>query len=250
MKRILPTIMLCVVSLSISAAVASDSRSGSSPWSFKRFDDAIEHVQQSMRVAASYGRTGNIVMAGIEAENALDRMTAEVMPLREAPPGWFAEDGRFASTLEGLSGILEEMVTAGAQEDGKTLWSLGQTYRAAVSDLYTRNGLYRIRDCFHDLTLAMDGIWHYRHNQPNFDDPATRAHVGIAAGKLAAAVQRCDGMAALEQKDNPAYARLMGGFLGSLEPLEASIAEGDLGRFINVIREQRSFERLLFLNFG
>lgn len=236
--------LACIGSVCATGAIAAD------PQPLRAFERALDAVQEPFRVSASYARTGNTVLAVIEIEEAIAVFNQTIQPFAATPPDWFSADDGFAKSLTALRDSLIAMQEAGSEGNAEKMVARAETYRAAVTALHLRSGLYTFRDCAFDLTATMDTIWDYRDDPQTLVQPDMRARVATAAGALAATVRRCDGLASDAARAEPSYARLMGGMIESLIPLDESIAAGDFPRFLNVIREQRSLERLIFFNFG
>ena len=64
------------------------------------------------------------------------------------------------------------------------------------------------------------------------------------------AVQRCDGEAPPEVREDGEFRRLVDGMLAGRETMFRALGREDATAVVNLIRELRSFDRILFLRYG
>lgn len=231
-------------------ALALHTGTANAQGSLADFNSAVSEAYAPFRIAAAYLRTGNPMPAAIELDAAREAWGKRVMPFADTPPDIFSDDPDFSRSLAALGEHLEKAYAAadsGIPENGM---EPVRAFRQELSDVRVRNGFYILADCLLDLSAAMDAVWVYRHEPPNFEDRAAATSIALEVGALSAVTDRCDRLARPTDRADPKYERLMGGMLKSLIPLKESIADGDTVRMINVLREQRSLERLLAMEFG
>jgi len=230
-------------------AQQDDVQQSSAP-SLQAFNAAVAAAYQPMQIAAGYLRTGNSMPASLELESALAAWGKRVAPFADAPPPIFAADAAFAQDIRDLGAALAKAEDAARTGDAPAGRAATIAVRAGLSALRQRNGIYLFPDCVLALSRAMDGLWVYRDSPPDFEVRAQVVDAARLVGVLGDTVARCDRLADAGLRARPKYQRLMGDMRASLEPLRDSVADGDLVRFINVLREQRSLERLIAMELG
>lgn len=239
-----PALATLLVSVMVLTAVPASAQT------LAGFNKAVATAYAPVRTAAGYLRTGNTMPASLELDAAAAAWRRDVAPLAGAPPPLFAADPAFADSLSALETTLRAALAAATRDDAAASAAAVATFRADLSALRRRNGVYLLPDCVLDLSAAMDVLWHWRHHRPDFDDRASLSDLAQAVGALAATADRCESLAGDTERADPAYGRLMGGLIASLVPLRQAIRDGDHGRFLNLLREQRSLERLIAMQFG
>jgi hypothetical protein len=240
-----PLLVLAVACLAIQPAAARQDAP-----SLAGFNRAVAAAYAPARIAMGYLRTGNVMPAGIELERSVSAWRERVAPFADRPPELFADLPEFAGALGALGRQLEETLTAADAGEAEAAYEAVSDFRTGLSDLRAAAGLYLFPDCVLDLSRAMDALYRYRHAPPDFQARAAVAEVGTRTGILGDTIRRCDRLAAPEKRADEKYRRLVGGLIESLEPLAAAIRDADSVRFINVLREQRSLERLIAMELG
>ena len=96
----------------------------------------------------------------------------------------------------------------------------------------------------------MENLWRYRHETADFDDAATRTELSTGTERLRTAFARVRDDAPDEVAFDDRFLRLVSDSDAAVDRLEAAVAAQDQTALVNALRELRSFERLLWLNFG
>jgi hypothetical protein len=202
------------------------------------------------RGAISYLHTGNIGLAAL----ALDAMAARWAGLsdrfRNQPPGVFAKDPAWQASLDTITGRIE---TARAQleaGDAKGAATALKPIRAALGELRRRNGIVTFSDRIDAFSAAMTAIWVHRHNPPDMSDPQTIAALTEQAQALRQAAEDVAADPPAKTAGDLQFQRLIEGSFGSIATIDRAIEARDQRLLINALREIRSSEQLLWMNFG
>ena len=202
------------------------------------------------RSAMFYLRTGNPGVAALELDAAQEGWKAAVGRFAKTPPDAFADDARFAETMTAIEGAFDDGMTALDGEDLETATKTLLPIRTTLADLRSRNGLRVFGDCVDDMNAAMDRLWVYRHEVPAFDQPAEVNAVKREAAITEFLYRRCHDTAPDNVASNAEFKRLFEGSLQSLPLIFDALDQGSEGRLINILRELRSFDRMIWLHFG
>jgi hypothetical protein len=204
------------------------------------FHAAVAGAYRHYREAVHYHETGNSDLA----ELALDQFLAEWKALAQrfadkAPPA-YATDVAFAETLTAIEGKAQSAVGSAPAE---ALLAL-QPIRADLAALRKRSGQALFSDCIDAMNAAMDKLWEYRRKPPDAKQlPAFRG----ATRQTAAAYRKCLEEAPPALRDSAEFRRMIEGALASFARLEAA---SDAELIVSLLRELRSFDKLIWLRFG
>jgi hypothetical protein len=185
------------------------------------------------RSAWFYLRTGNVDLAALELSVFVEGWDEIRSRFAAAPPGAFADDPRWREDLAEIA----------------TLAAAGMTELEAA-DPEAANGVVTFSDAVDALTQAMENLWRYRHETADFDDAATRTELSTGTERLRAAFARVRDDAPDEIAFDDRFLRLVSDSDAAVDRLEEAVAARDRTALVNALRELRSFERLLWLNFG
>ena len=204
------------------------------------FHAAVAGAYRHYREAIHYHETGNSELA----ELALDQFLAEWRALEyryaDKPPPAYAKYPAFAGTLTAIEGKAQSAVGSAPAE---ALLAL-QPIRADLAALRKRGGQALFSDCVDAMNAAMDKLWEYRREPPDAKQlPAFQA----ATRTTAAAYRQCLEGAPPTLRDSAEFRRMMEGALASFARLEAA-SDGEL--IVSLLRELRSFDKLIWLRFG
>ena len=204
------------------------------------FHAAVAGAYRHYREAIHYYETGNTALG----ELALDEFVAAWKALsgRHAakPPTAYAKDDAFAETL---TAIAVKAARAVGAAPAKALLAL-QPIRADLAALRKRSGQRVFSDCVDAMNAAMDRLWAYRRKPPDAKQlPAFQA----ATRATAARYRECLEQAPAAVREAAEFHRLMDGALASLARLEAATGAELI---VSLMRELRSFDKLIWLRFG
>jgi len=214
------------------------------------FNAAVDEAYGHYRGAVFYLHTGNPAVANLELQEAVAIWDARVMPFRDAPPDAFADDAAWAVALDGLAARLIEAEAATARDDAETAEAALLPLREELAALRARNHVRSFSDCIDEANRAMDALWEFRHAPPDFDDAAAVDSLKARTAVTTYLYERCLAEAPPEIAEAPEFKRIMEGALTSLGRLWPNIQERNQEGVINILRELRSFDRLLWLQFG
>ena len=214
------------------------------------FNDATADAYRHYRAAVSYLRTGNAALAAIELEAAAGKWRDVTGRFAANPPDAFADDAAWAATLNGIGQPIQQALTSTDAGDLKTARETLAPVRGELGALRRRNGVVVFSDRVDEVTAAMDRLWRFRHEPPDFSDTGTLRELRSGTAVLEHLLRRCREEAPAELRGDPDFIRFLDSAAEGLERLWQAIEGGDEPLLINTLRELRSFERLFFLRFG
>lgn len=213
------------------------------------FNTALGETMRHYRWGSFYLRTGNIALAQVE----LDAFAAKAAALSEryalSPPDLLAGDAKSRADIESLAVTATAALAASDAGDIERARSLLAPVRQRIGELRRRNGLFLFADCIDAANGAFDRLWHVRHYPPDFSKPA---EVDAMRSDLAVTLywyRRCHQEAPPAVRDNEQFQRLMKTSIRSLSLIWEAARSGDARRIVNILREVRSSDRLLYLQF-
>jgi hypothetical protein len=214
------------------------------------FLEASAEAYAPYRGAMSYLHTGNAGLAAL----ALDAMAARWAGLcdrfRDQPPAAFAKDPAWRASLDAVTDRIE---IAGAKLEAGDAAGAATTLapiRAALGELRRRNGVVTFSDRIDAFSAAMETMWVYRRNPPDMADPPTIAALAEQARTLRRALVDVAADPPAKIADDLQFLRLIDGALGSAATIDRAIEARDQALLIGALREIRSSEQLLWMNFG
>ena len=216
---------------------------------FSRFQKDLAVANDHIKSAANYLRTGNLVFADIELESANQKwgeMTAAHG--QEAVPPYDTQDLR--SSLQVIGAVLSESRVSVQEQDYEVARTRLLSVRHLLNELNMRNNVKTTADRILASSAIMERIWTFRHAPPDWDDPESVSRLGLLTHNYQAALSEVDQNVSPDIKNNAEFRRLIDGMQRSLELAHKAIDDHDSQLLINVLRELRSFDRILFLRFG
>ncbi len=214
------------------------------------FNAAVGKAYSHFRGSVFYLRTGNPAVANIELQQAASAWTAEVMPFRAAPPDAFGDDAQWSAVLLEVSERLakaESLTRSGAIEPAEAELL---PIRPTLAALRARNNVRVFSDCIDEANAAMDRLWVFRYEPPDFSVPAQVNKLKAETAITAYLYRRCQAEAPAEIASTPEFTRIMEGTIRSLARMWDAIDQGNEEAVISILREVRSFDRMLWLQFG
>jgi hypothetical protein len=214
------------------------------------FHAAVSEAYGGYRAATSYLRTGNPGLASLEIAAAQDSWRLVIDTYASAPPSAFAGDPQFSTVLNDVASRLDSALGAAENGDAATARKALEPIRGDLYDLRKRNGVRVYADCVTELNSAMEPLFVHRHDTPDVGDAGVRAQVTAESEIYAALLADCRSMAPDSYTGDPEFVRLFDGTRDSIQSMFPAIDSGDAGRVINVLRELRSFDRIIYFRFG
>ncbi len=213
----------------------------------------LETAGRAMRaaVAAShYLRTENpgpAVLALVRAERAWGELRER---FDTRLPDAFDGNPAFPAVLEEVARRLTE--ARARLGDGDI-----EAARAAVEEAIRRYRTARrashivlYPDCIEEMNAAMARLWRWRHREDlDLADRATANAIKAEAAVTKYLYERCR-QRAPEALRGEEFERLFGGAIRSLGLIPEAVDEGQKLRFINILRELISFDRILRFRYG
>lgn len=214
------------------------------------FEDGVADTYAAFRTATSYLRTGNAGLASLDLAEASDKWEALSASAKKDPPAAYSKDHEFKKTLENVSRLLGETLALAEAGDSKQAYQTVLPVRGLIYDLRQRNGQRVYADCITDLNSVMDEMYIYRHDPPDFTKPEVRSHSSKVQTEYTKVLDECIGMAPASYSDNPEFIRLMESTKQSTEAMAEAIKARKTASYISILRELRSFDRIIFFRFG
>lgn len=204
------------------------------------FHAAVAGAYQHYREAIHYYETGNSDLGELAFDQFLAGWKALATRYAGNPPPAYAKDADFAETL---SAIEAKAASAAGAAPAEALLAL-KPIRGDLAALRKRSGQRVFSDCIDAMNAAMDRLWDYRQKPPDARRlPAFQA----AARETAARYRDCLEQAPPALRETAEFRRMMEGALASLARLEAAT---DAELIVSLLRELRSFDKLIWLRFG
>ena len=214
------------------------------------FHEMVADAYAPYRGAVFYLRTGNPGVAALELDRARQAWEGVVARFADGPPDGLADDETFDETLYMIGTSLENGLTALDRDDLEAAKAALEPVRETLSALRRRNGLRIFGDCIDEMNAAMARLWVFRHEPPAFDRPDEVNEVRKAAAITHFLYQKCHGEAPKSLSENAEFQRLFDGSLLSLPLIFEALDQGEEVLLINILRELRSFDDMIWLRFG
>lgn len=204
------------------------------------FHAAVADAYRQYREAIHYHETGNADLGDLALEQFVADWKAIEARYAASPPPGYANDAAFAEALTAIEG---KAASALGSAPAEALLAL-QPIRADLAALRKRNGQHVFSDCIDAMNAAMDRLWEYRRKPPDAKKlPAFQA----ATRETAARYRDCRDAAPPALRESAEFTRMIDGALGSFARLEAAT---DAELIVSLLRELRSFDKLIWLRFG
>lgn len=214
------------------------------------FNKAVSEAYAGYRAATSYLRTGNAGLASLELASALESWGSVVLTNSDQPPRPYMDDPKFVPTLTAINKTLETALKQAEDGDAATALKTLEPVRDQIYDLRTRNGVRLYADCITELNRAVEPLYKHRHDAPDLGNIRIRRQVTEESKTYEKLLKECRAMAPEKYTGDPEFKRLFDGTLDSIQSMYPAIESQDPGRVINVLRELRSFDRIIYFRFG
>ena len=233
----------CLLVSVFSGAVRADTNADA-------FDALVDEAQAGFRAALFYARTGNPALAGIELGQAQDAWDGIVSKYGSNPPKAYANDSRWTADLKEIAGRVAKGLELLDMEQGKAARKELAPVRDLVYGLRDRAERKGYSECVTDLNRQMDLLFKWRHDRPDFTKPGTADAVMAAVVKYRDILRRCRGLAGEKLKSAADFKRIYDGADISISSMPAAVDRKDALGVVNILRELRSFDRILYFKLG
>jgi hypothetical protein len=214
------------------------------------FLDAKQGAYRYYRSAWFYLRTGNIDLAAMELSFFVRGWQEIQSRFSDAPPDPFGNDPHWAEGLAEIGAMAADGMAALETADAEAAESSLKAIPRVMAEIRARNGVITFSDAVDSLTYAMEILWRFRHETVDFDDEATVTEISDGAARLRAAFDRLRDDAPDDVAFDDQFLRLVNDSDAAVDRLEDALVARDQRALVDALRELRSFERLLWLNFG
>jgi hypothetical protein len=214
------------------------------------FNKAVASAYAHYRSAAFYLRTGNPSVASLELEDMAEKWGALEKRFAAAPPDAFVDDPAWRETITDIRTRIDAAITAAITGDATAGQAALAPVRGALADLRSRNGVRVFSDCIDEANAAATTIWVFRHNPPDFDNHEQLDQLRANTALVTYLYERCRDQAPTAIRDNATFKRIMTGALHSMSRMWVAINDRNRTAVVNILREFRSFDKLLYLEFG
>ncbi|MGB0671671.1 MAG: hypothetical protein ACPGNT_09250 [Rhodospirillales bacterium] len=205
---------------------------------------------QGYRAGLFYLRTGNPAIAGIELAGSVDQWRALEQSYAAHPPAGYVADKGFGDSLRRIGDALALGLEKTMAGDVKAAQEILLPLRDRMGDLRASNGFYLHADCINDLNGLMDKLYRFRHKPPDMTSEAVRQDLTRETEAYIAKLAACKTSSEHRYGGDERVSDLFDGTRQSIESLLPAIEARDPTRVVNIIRELRSFDRMLFLTAG
>ncbi len=214
------------------------------------FDSLVDEAQGGYRAALFYARTGNAALAGIELRQAQAVWDEILAAYGATPPPPYAKDSRFAADLKDITARISKGADLLDEEKGKEARQELAPVRDLIYGLRDRAGRKGYSECVTDLNRHMDFLFKWRHDRPDFTVPGTADTVMQAALKYRDILRACRAMAPAHYQKAADFKRIYDGADASISSMPQAVERKDALGVVNILRELRSFDRILFFKLG
>ena len=225
-------------------------RADATPEFLAAFLEASAEAYAPYRGAMSYLHTGNAGLAALALDAMAARWAALSGRFRDQPPPAFAEDPAWRASLDAITGRIEAARARLEAGDAAGAATALAPIRAALSELRRRNGIVTFSDRMDSFSAALETMWVYRRDPPDMADPRTIAALAEQARTLRRALEDIAAGPSEKIAGDPQFQRLIEGSFKSVATIDRAIEARDPAFLIGALRELRSSEQLLWMNFG
>ncbi|MBX9841598.1 MAG: hypothetical protein K2Z80_07315 [Xanthobacteraceae bacterium] len=197
-------------------------------------------------MALGYLRTQNPDLAAVEIERLRDRFADD----RRALSASTLADAELASALSRGAAAVADSLKAADDGDLERARSLLQSASGPLDAWRNANRIRMFSDCIAEISVAYEPLDGFRGRAPELSTAGAGERAVDAAGRVLAALDRCESEAAEDMRREPEFRRLFDGMRASLQQVPAAVRARDGAWLYRLLIEQRSFEQLLAFRFG
>lgn len=214
------------------------------------FNADVSKAYTAYRSAANYLRTGNSGIAFLELSDASDVWVMIINKYAAAPPRPYKKDTHFSETLSRIAKALNEGRNLAETDDAPASLKAINPVRHLIYGLRKRNGIRVYADCVTELNRAMEPIYVHRRVVPDLYNEALHAQITNESHTYQKLLDECRALAPASYALDQEFIRLYDGTMESITSIFPAIESRRPQRVINVIRELRSFDRIIYFKFG
>ncbi|MFL2687795.1 MAG: hypothetical protein ACJ0HN_04315 [Alphaproteobacteria bacterium] len=216
----------------------------------RTFNDAVAKAFTHYRSALFYFRRKNVDPGAFELELFKASWIAIEKKWRDRAPDAFSGDPRWKSTFGGIKNVVEVGFAVLDKEGPRAARKAIRPIRDLLSGLRQRNQIYTYADCIDELNAQMKKVWPYRHNLPKFENLDETNKVKMEASVYEYLLLKCRNQAPEKYRNSDEFNGIFDAALNSVRTLWDATDKKQQRRFINILRELRPYDRLIFLRFG
>lgn len=214
------------------------------------FNADVSKAYAAYRSASSYLRTGNPGIASLELSDASDVWAKISAKYAATPPRPYKKDAYFNETLSRVARMLAKGRDLAEDGDAKASLKTIRPVRGLIYDLRKRNGIRLYADCVTELNRAMEPIYVHRRIIPDLYNDSLHVQITNESRTYQNLLQECRALASESYTSDQEFIRLFDGTMESIISIFPAIESRMPQRVINVIRELRSFDRIIYFKFG
>lgn len=214
------------------------------------FNDDVSKAYAAYRSAANYLRTDNPGIAFLELSDASDVWKKISKTYATNSPSPYKTDTEFRATLSQIAKVLIEGRDLAESGDAKASLKTISPIRSLLYNLRKRNGIRLYADCITELNRAMEPIFVHRRVIPDLNIESLKAQITNESRTYQNLLTDCRSLAPASYISDQEYIRLFDGTMESITSIFPAIESRKAQRVINVIRELRSFDRIIYFKFG
>lgn len=214
------------------------------------FNAAVEEFAAHQRAAIGYLRTENVELATIELDRMRDAWGGLTERFGKDRPAAFRDNPRYTIALVDIPTRLvgaSLMITMGRPDLARDALA---AVRKELSALRRASGVVVLADCILDANVAMDALFTYRDQPPDWMSAHAVSMLMAKADSYGAAVAQCDRIAPDDVRTLPEFRRLVDGVAASLALMPKAATTRDDGLLHRLLIELRSFDNLLAFRYG
>jgi hypothetical protein len=216
----------------------------------KAFNEAVALAYQHYRGASFYLRTKNLAVATFELDDMQVAWRVVEARFSDAPPDSFAGDPAWRETLRDIGARIEKALDAAGDGDLKRVAAFVGPVRGLLATLRARNNVYVFSDCVNEANAAGEAILAFRPRPHAFDDEAWVNRLRAQAAVVAYIYAKCGKTAPEALRNDAGFNRLIEGALDEMKTVLEAIKTKNSRLLAITLGEFRSFDRILFLNYG
>lgn len=238
-----------IISAFVFAAVLSAGKSLSAS-EFRAFHTKLAMAYPHYREAMFYLRTGNGPVAHVELEQWQIKWADIVEGFAKTPPDIYSDDPDWDRALHQIADISSKGLALAQAGKLKEAGAELSEIRTRLSELRRNNHVVIFSDHVDKANQAFDALFEFRHTPPAFDDTQALDQFRRAVSYVTYAYQQVMDRAPPAYLQDDEFQRLMKQSFHSFSRLWVAIEEKNQRNLINILRELRSSDRMLFLRFG
>lgn len=236
-------ILLLFLAFSISTTSAS-------AYDDTSFESDVAEAYASFRAAASYLRTDNASIGGLELAETEAKWRAIFRKAADATPPAYATDNAFAEDLNEVTKILGEGLDLVDAGETRKAYDRLLAVRGILHDLRERNDRRIYADCVTELNLIMSEIIPLQHSSPDLSDPVVQNSATTLFTDYQTKLSACENMAPKAYHANEEFQRLYRLAAASAEQSRVVVEQGQPEALFRMLGEIISLDRIIFFRFG